>query len=154
MPRSLLRPALLCAALIAAASLPARADSLVSSASGAGSASSASVSDSFEASSDGSSKARDAVAGDYRVVDVADAAGRPGTLRVTLQPLADAAAAPFVLYLPRQAVAGAPLAAGERVQARERDYGYEFRRGEATEPFFLALHDERQRELAPRAVTL
>ncbi|MCD0417963.1 hypothetical protein LOC51_12150 [Rubrivivax sp. JA1024] len=152
MPFKTIRPALLAAAVLAATTLNAHAESLASSASSAGSASSASVSHSIEGSSDSSSRAADRVAGDYRVVDVAQAPGRPGELRLTLQRLDDAGAE-LRLYVPAGALAQ-PLATGERIQARERGYGYEFRRGDAPEPFFLALHDAPQRELAPRAVTL
>ena len=154
MPFKTIRPALLAAAVLAATTLNAHAESLASSASSAGSASSASVSHSIEGSSDSSSQAADRVAGDYRVVDVAQAPGRPGELRLTLQRLDDAGAGGELrLYVPAGALAQ-PLATGERIQARERGYGYEFRRGDAPEPFFLALHDAPQRELAPRAVTL
>ncbi|EGJ11022.1 hypothetical protein [Rubrivivax benzoatilyticus] len=152
MPFKTIRPALLAAAVLAATTLNAHAESLASSASSAGSASSASVSHSIEGSSDSSSRAADRVAGDYRVVDVAQAPGRPGELRLTLQRLDDAGAE-LRLYVPAGALAQ-PLATGERIRARERGYGYEFRRGDAPEPFFLALHDAPQRELAPRAVTL
>lgn len=152
MPFKTIRPALLAAAVLAATTLNAHAESLASSASSAGSASSASVSHSIEGSSDSSSRAADRVAGDYRVVDVAQAPGRPGELRLTLQRLDDAGAE-LRLYVPAGALAQ-PLATGERIRARERGYGYEFRRGDTPEPFFLALHDAPQRELAPRAVTL
>lgn len=153
LPLVMLRPTLLCAALLAA-TVPAHAESIAISISGAGSASSASVSESIEASSHGSSKARDVVAGDYRVVEIAEAPGRPGTLRLALEPLDAAAGRAFVLYLPPEAGAAAALAAGDVVRAREHDYGYEFQRADTRQPFFLALHDDWQQQLAPRAVLL
>lgn len=147
----MLRPTLLCAALLAATA-PAHAESITISISGAASAASASVSESIQASSHGSSKAGDAIAGDYRIVDVAEAPARPGTLRLALEPLDPATGRAFVLFVPRQA--GAALAAGDVVRAREHDYGYEFQRADTRQPFFLALHDDWQQQLAPRAVVL
>lgn len=143
-------------ALAAVLATPARAESFASSASSAGSASSGSVSDSLRGSSDSSSAPRQVADGDYRVIQVADVAGRPGLLRVTLRAIA--ADAEFALELPAQALAARGLAAGDRVQARNRPYGIEFAHAaqapRAREAFFLVLADDWQREIAPRAVGL
>lgn len=144
------------AALLAlAASGPCLADSFTSSASSAGSASSGSVSDSLQGSSN-SSKGDDKVAdGDYRVIEVADAAGRPGMLQLKLQATAQPGEAGQIrLTLPAQALAQRPVAAGDVVSARHRPYGIEFAHAAVREPFFLVLADDWQRELAPRAVSL
>ena len=147
-----------CSIVVLAALLatPARAESFTSSASSAGSASSASVSDSLRGSSDSSSGRRQVADGDYRVIQVADAAGRPGMLRITLR--AVAADDEFALELPAQALAARGLAAGDRVQARNRPYGIEFAHAalpqRPREAFFLVLADDWQREIAPRAVGL
>ncbi|MBZ8141151.1 hypothetical protein CLD22_14710 [Rubrivivax gelatinosus] len=143
----------LCAALLLAAALPARAESFASSASSAGSASSGSVSDSIEGSSDSSSRDKEVVDGDYRVIELADAAGRPDTLRLRLRAEAPVAAE-FVLYVPRQALAERGLAVGDLVQTRQRIYGYEFRRADTRQPFFLALRPDWQHELDSRVVAL
>ena len=50
--------------------------------------------------------------------------------------------------------AGAQLAVGERVNARERPYGLEFAHGEPLQAFFLVVHDEGARELRTRPVML
>lgn len=143
-------------AVLAAATAAAQADTITSSASSAGSASSASVSDSLRGSSDSSSGRRQVADGDYRVIQVADAAGRPGLLRVTLR--ATTGADEFALELPAQALAARGLATGDIVQARNRPYGIEFAHAalpqRPREAFFLALADDWQREIAPRAVGL
>jgi hypothetical protein len=143
------------ALLLCAASTPCIADSFASSASSAGSASSGSVSDSLQGSSN-SSKGDDKVAeGDYRVVEVAEAPGRPGMLQLRMQSAARPGdAGQLQLTLPAQALAGRPLAAGDVVSARHRPYGIEFAHAAAREAFFLVLADDWQRELAPRAVSL
>lgn len=151
------KPVLVAALAMAALYVsPVRAESFASSASSAGSASSGSVSDSLRGSSDSSSGRRQVADGDYRVIQVADAAGRPGLLRVTLR--ATAAADEFALELPAQALAGRGLAAGDLVQARNRAYGIEFAHAAQAqrprEAFFLVLADDWQREIAPRAVGL
>lgn len=115
-----------------------------------------SVSDSIKGSSNtssNSSRRNDVAAGDYRVVEVAAVADRPGTLRVALQPLA-AGAAPFELWLPQAAAERGQLATGAVVTARHREYGIEFTAAALGQPFYLVLQDERLRELPSRPVTL
>lgn len=131
------------------------AESFASSASSAGSASSGSVSDSLEGSSDSSSPDRKVAEGEYRVAAVAPVDGRPGAVRLTLQPTqARAGAGEFFLTLPQQALGPQGLAEGAIVSARQRPYGLEFARAQTREAFFLVLHDEWHRELDPRLVTL
>jgi hypothetical protein len=144
------------ALLAGATALPALASGSASSASSEGSSASVgSLSTSIETSSDASSKGGDVAQGDYRIIEVAAAPARPGTVRVTLQPLAgDGAQGHLFLYVPQATATGAQLAVGERVNARERPYGLEFAHGEPLQAFFLVVHDEGARELRTRPVTL
>jgi hypothetical protein len=146
-------------ALTLAASPPCHAESLASSASSAGSAASGSVSDSIHASSDSSTGRKQRANGNYRVIEVAELPARDGMLRVKLRALrpSEDDLAEFALDLPRDALARRALAAGDLVTARARAYGVEFAYGDGAridEAFFLALADDWQRELAPRAVEL
>ena len=140
----------------AACSLPpAHADSAASSASSAGSASSGSVSDSIGASSNSSNGDRRRVAaGQYRVIDVAQAPAKTATTRVTLRAVASDAATEFWVDVPDRALAERRVGKGEVVQVNERVYGYEFAYGDDKKPFFLALQDDWYRELASRKVTI
>lgn len=139
-----------------AASTPCLATSLGSSASDAGSASLGSVSDSLTGSSNSSSgETKPVAAGDYRVVDVAAVAERPGMLRVRLQATAQPGAGnEFWLVLPEQALAQRMLVAGDIVIASTRPYGVEFARADGAngrEAFYLVLADDWHKELDPRA---
>lgn len=142
------------ALLLCAATSPALAGSSASSASSEGSSASfGSLSTSVEKSSNSSSGDKKVAAGDYRIIDMAEAAARPGVMRLRLQ----AAGGPsdeFFLFVPQEAVADGRLAAGQLVTARERSYGLEFARTETRQPFFLVLKDEWYQELQTRAVTL
>lgn len=142
------------AALLLVSSLPAGAASSASSASSdAASTSVGSISGSFEKSSDSSAGDRKTAAGDYRLIEVAQAPGRPGMARMKLQALADQQAE-FFLYLPQQAADQSRLAAGAVVTVKERAYGFEFA-GQATQQaFFLVVADDWLRELQTRVVTL
>jgi len=143
------------ALVLGAVSLPSRAASTAaSSASDSASSAASSASDSIGKSSTSSSPGNDVADGDYRVIDMADAVDRPGLVRLTLQGLAAAGKTEFDLFLPRATLAQAQLATGVLVRTRQRVYGIEFARTDAREPFFLALHDEWHRELAPRPVVL
>lgn len=149
----LILPTVLVAVGLAAATA-ARAESFASSASSAGSASIGSLSDSVRGSSRSSSGDDKKVAeGDYRVLEVADAADRPSHLQLKLQPVAQSGEHGVLwLTLPRQALASRGLAAGDLVVARQRPYGVEFARADAAqarEPFFLVLADDWHRELDP-----
>ncbi len=145
-------------AAVAATALLSSGDTLAassaSSASSEGSSASVgSVSTSFEKSSDSSSKGDKVAAGDYKVIQMADAADRPGVLRVTLQATADAANT-FVLLLPQAAAAQGQVALGAVIQARPREFGLEFAAGAPRQPFYLVLHDAAYRELRTQVVTL
>jgi hypothetical protein len=142
------------AALLLASSLPAGAASSASSASSeAGSASIGSVSTSFEKSSESSTGDRRAAAGDYRLLELAQAPNRPGMARMKLQSLADEQAE-FFLYLPQPAAEQSRLAAGAVITVKERPYGLEFARQATQEAFFLVVADDWLRELQTRVVAL
>jgi hypothetical protein len=137
-----------------AASLSATASTSASSASSeAGSASIGSVSASFEKSSDSSTGDRKTAAGDYRMVELAEAPNRPGMARMKLQALADRQAE-FFLYLPQAAAEHSGLVPGAVVTVKERAYGFEFARQATQEAFFLVLADDWLRELQTKVVTL
>jgi hypothetical protein len=144
------------AILAAAAALPARAESSASSAvSDSVSTSVGSSSTSVQKSSNSSSKDDKVAAGDYRIVDVTEAADQPGKLRLRLQALADAGAeGEFFLYLPRETQARQQLDPGQIVAVRQRPYGLEFARAETRQAFFLALTDDWYRELQTQVVEL
>ncbi|HZE91326.1 MAG TPA: hypothetical protein VE029_06395 [Rhizobacter sp.] len=143
-------------AALGLAGAPACADSFASSASEGISASVGSVSDSFGASSDSSSKKdKKAAAGDYQVIEVALVEQRPGSVRLKLQPLADATEDRAVfLYLPQQAFDAHQIAVGQTVSARTRPYGMEFAKADTGRAFFLVLEDAWYRELQSRQVRL
>ena len=145
-----------CLALFSAAcALPVHAASTAaSSASSAGSASSGSVSDSIGASSNSSGDDRRVAAGEYRVIDVAAAPGKPGTTRMTLQAAAAGATREFTLDVPNRALAQRGVAKGELVQVNEREYGYEFAHADDKRAFFLALEDNWYRELGSQKVAI
>jgi len=144
------------ATLLGATALPALASSMAaSSASEGGSASVGSLSDSIEGSSNSSSKKDKVAEGDYKVIEVAAVAERPGTMRLKLQPVADTREeTAFFLYLPEKALAQNPVAAGQTVAARARPYGTEFAKADTGKAFFLVLSDDWYRELQSNAVTL
>ena len=135
--------------LAAALASPVYAESFASSASSAGSASSGSVSDSISGSSKSSSgDDKKVAAGQYRVIDVAEAPGKPGAARLKLRGEGNE----FFLDLPKAALAERALPAGALVQVSERPYGYEFAFADTRKAFFLALHDAWQRELGSHAI--
>ena len=147
---------LLTAVALAALCLPAWAASSASSASSDSvSTSVGSISTSFEKSSDSSSKGKDVAAGDYKVIEMADAPARPGTVRLRLQAVAGGGAeGEFFLYLPQEAAERGALVAGSVIAARQRPYGLEFAQGPAREAFFLVMADDWYRELQTRVVKL
>jgi len=137
------------AALVAATfALPAHAESFASSASSAGSASSGSISDSLGSSSNSSKNDKKVAAGQYRVIDVAEAPGKPGATRLKLQGQGNE----FFLTVPKAALADRALPTGALVQVSERPYGYEFAYADTRQAFFLALDDAWQRELRSHAI--
>jgi hypothetical protein len=157
MTMPLLRRALLLAALAAACAAPAFAGSVASSASSAGSESSGSISDSIGGSSKSSTKDKRVAAGEYRVIDVAQAPGKANTTRMTLRAAGGTGqelTAEFTLDVPDRALAQRGVHTGELVQVNERVYGYEFAYVDSKQPFFLALQDNWYRELGSRQVTI
>jgi hypothetical protein len=162
MTASMLRHArffsMIVAMIAAAAAAPAHADSVASSASSAGSASSGSISDSIGGSSNSSTRDRRVAAGDYRVIDVAQAPGKTDTTRLTLRAVAAGAGQTstpeFTLDVPDRALAARRVGAGEIVQVKERVYGFEFAYVDNKQPFFLALQDDWYRDLGSRQVTI
>lgn len=143
--------------VLGSAALPVFASSTAASSASEGvSASVGSVSTSFEKSSDASSKKDKTAAGDYKVTEVAEVAERPGTVRLTLAPVAADAQADdsFVLYVPAQVVARDPVAPGQVITAKPRVYGVEFAHADTGRAFFLVMHDAWHRELQTHAVTL
>ena len=141
----------LAALTLAAAALPSFADSLASSASGSLSVSSDKISNSLSDSSQSSSN-RDArnAQGDYKVIDVAEVAGRPGALKARLH--AVGRDDEFFLTLPREAAADGQVAPGAVVTAMQRPYGIEFATGAEHRAFFLALADQWADELTSTAL--
>jgi len=140
-------------------SAPCLADSLASSASSAGSASLGGSSASLNTSSNSSAPKTAVLEGDYRVIQVAVLADRPGMLQLQLQATQVAGREGAIwLTLPQQALARRGLAAGDIVSAQHRPYGVQFAhaaKGSAQrEAFFLVLADDWLGELDPRAVTL
>lgn len=147
----------LASAVLLIAALPAfAASTATSSASDSSTTSVGSVSGSIQKSSAASSKPpTPLLAGDYRVVEITNLAERPGTLRLTLQALADPSAdGEFQLFVPHEALDRSPLAQGQVVTARERNYGIEFSVAATKEAFFLVLADDWYRELQSNAVLL
>lgn len=151
-------PLLALVVLLGAATLPAHAASTAaSSASNSASSAVGSLADSIGKSSTSSSPGNDLADGDYRVIDIAEVADRPGRVRLTLQGVtaaANGAKTEFELFLPRPVFEQAQLVTGQQVRTRQHPHGIEFARAEAREPFFLVLRDEWYRELASNPVTL
>jgi hypothetical protein len=141
--------------LVAAASTAfnAHADSFASSASSAGSASSGSVSTSLNASSNSSSGNEKKVAnGNFRILDIAAAPGRPQHVRLTMQ--MDAPDQKITLDLPAAVFEQQELGKGDLVHVQQRAYGYEFAHADTRKPFFLVLEDNWHNELAARPVLM
>lgn len=121
--------------------------------SGSISASLSEISDSISDSSRSSSHAIKQAEGDYKVVDVADAAGKAGQQRVQLQPL-DPAKPGLYLYLAKAELNQAAIQAGQVVTAQPRTYGVAFTRAGTPDAFAVVLNDAALKELNPTPVTL
>lgn len=130
---------------------PAFAESSTSSAvSDSASSATSSASDSIGNSSKSSSGDKKVAAGEYRVVQLAAAADRPGMLRAQLRN----EAGEFTLTLPVAAAERGELAEGSAVNVMARPYGYAFAKAGTEEAFFLALDDDWHRELRSHPVML
>lgn len=138
------------------ATMPAlAASSAASSASDSVTTSVGSFSGSIEKSSASSAADKKVADGDYRIIDVATVAGRPGTVRMKLQALANPSAeGEFFLHLPQAAFDESRLAQGGIVTARQKAYGVEFAEMQSRQAFFLVLSDDWYRELQTTPVTL
>jgi hypothetical protein len=148
---------LACSPLTAALADPL--GSAASSASSAGSASLGSLSESVQGSSRSSSGKTQTAEGMYRVKEVASAPGRPDHRVLRLQAVNPApdASDELLVQVPVKSLGAQGMSAGEQVQVRHRVYGLEFARAPQDgpmEPFFLALEEAWQRQLASRPVTL
>jgi hypothetical protein len=140
-----------------AASHPARADSFTSSAASTASQAVGSLSTSIQGSSHSSSGGRTVAEGNYEVMNVAAAQGKPGMLHLRLKAAGTLTAGrddngEFTLELPQTALGERGMTSGETVQVRHRPYGYEFARAANREPFFLVLADAWLRELDARPI--
>lgn len=156
LPSHLTRLALL---LALAAAVPAWAASSASSAvSDSLTTSSGSVSNSIQKSSDSSSgKDEKTAEGDYKIIEVAAAPARPGTVRLKLQPVADggtAAKGEFFLFMPQEAFDQSRLGPGHVVTAKPRPYGLQFTQTASQKVFYLVIEDEQYRELQTKVVSL
>jgi hypothetical protein len=131
------------------------ADSLASSASSAGSASLGSLSDSSQGSSKSSTGGTKVAEGDYKVIEVAALADRPGMLQVKLQATAQSnEQGALWLTLPARALTQRALVAGDVVNASNRPYGLAFAYADSGTAFFLALADDWRGDIEPRRVAL
>lgn len=133
--------------------------SAASSASSAGSASLGSLSDSVQGSSRSSSGKTEVAEGLYRVMDLAAVPGKPDHVQLRLHAAAPAAgkSGELVVQVPARSLGAQGMQAGETVQVRHRVYGLEFARATPSgvaEPFFLALEEAWQRQLASRPVSI
>lgn len=94
-------------------------------------------------------------AGDYQLIQVAAAPGRPGFMQMTLRAArAQTGADDVALTLPQKAFEVSGLAQGDTVAARERAYGTEFANAQTRAAFFLVMTDAAYRELATHPVAL
>ena len=114
--------------------------------------SSGSVSDSLKGSSHSSSPDNKQVKGDYKVIDMAEVADRPGYVELHLQPVA--AGDEIYLRVPRVAADKGHVANGAIVTAMQRPYGIEFAANQPRAAFFLALADDYVRDMKMAPVAL
>ena len=94
-------------------------------------------------------------AGDYQLIQVAQAVDRPGMVTMKLARLDNLATDREVeVTLPEAAFDKGVLNVGSVVAVRERAYGLELANGSTQETFFLVLADEWHRELGIKPVVL
>ena len=117
---------------------------------------SGSISDSLKDSSHSSSPDNRQVKGDYKVIDMAEAAGKPGFVELHLQAVVANATATDEIYLtlPRTAADQAHVGNGAIVTAMQRPYGIEFAANQPRAAFFLALADDVARDMKMAPVVL
>ena len=114
--------------------------------------SSGSISDSVKGSSNSSSPDNKQVKGDYKVIDMAEVADKPGFVELHLQPVA--AGDEIWLRVPRAAAEQGHVTGGAIVTALQRPYGIEFAANQPRAAFFLALADDYVRDMKMAPVTL
>ena len=131
------------------------ASSAASSVSDSLTESSGSVSDSLKGSSHSSSPDNKQAQGDFKVIDVAEVADRPGFVELHLQPVAgNRFGKELYLTLPRVAADQGHVGNGALVTALQRPYGIEFAANQPRAAFFLALADDVVRDMTLAPVTL
>ena len=131
------------------------ASSATSMVSDSASSTASSASDSVKGSSNSSSKGTGMAAGDYQLIQVAQAVDRPGMVTMKLARLDNLATDREVeVTLPEAAFDKGVLNVGSVVAVRERAYGLELANGSTQETFFLVLADEWHRELGIKPVVL
>ena len=114
-----------------------------------------SISDSITGSSHSSSPDNKQAQGDYKVIDVAEVADKPGMVELHLQAVAaNAAVGEIYLRLPREAAAQGHVAKDAIVTALQRPYGIEFAANQPRAAFFLALADDVARDMKMAPVAL
>lgn len=111
------------------------------------------ISDSISNSSKSSSNAVKTAEGNYKITDVADAAGKPDQKRMTLQSL-NPAAPPLYLYIAKNEFTRANLAAGQVITAHARPYGVAFTALDAANTFAVVLDDASIKDLNPNPVEI
>lgn len=152
---TIVRHLFVAAVLAAGVATQAQADSFASSASSAGSASSGSISTSLNGSSNSSTRNDKIANGAYRIdrIDtLAQAPGRPGMVRLSMQ--AEQVDQQLTLDLPAAIFDQQHLGRGDLVDVQKRDYGFQFAHAGTRSAFFLVLADDWHDELAARPVTL
>ena len=144
------------ALLTGAVALPCLAESSVaSSASDSLSQSSTAISDSISGSSHSSSPDNKQVKGDFKVIDMAELADRPGMVQLQLRPVAATSDdTDILLTLPRVAAANGHVEKDATITALQRPYGIEFASGQPHAAFFLALANDWVSDLKTAPLTL
>jgi hypothetical protein len=107
----------------------------------------------LQGSSNSSSGKTNVAAGDYKLIEVTQAAGRPDALRMTLV-RQDDSKSEVSITLPREAFAKADLQLGHTLSLRDKPYGIELANARTEQAFFLVLDDAWHRELVSKPVTL
>ena len=117
--------------------------------------SSGSISDSLKGSSHSSSPDNKQVKGDFKVIDMAELADRPGMVQLQLRPVAATSDdTDILLTLPRVAAANGHVEKDATITALQRPYGIEFASGQPHAAFFLALANDWVSDLKTAPLTL
>ncbi|WP_051228914.1 hypothetical protein [Paludibacterium yongneupense] len=116
-------------------------------------ASLAAVSGSAAGSSNSSADMIKNAGGEYKVLAVADADGRPGWVRMQLAPLT-AERQKLDLYVTRYELEQVPVAAGQIVAARPQSYGLEFVGRADGRAFAVVLNDDWRKDIESHPVAI